>query len=265
MVMDRYKHYRISSYLLIGFAVLLLLAVLLEDPQGYMQNPLLLLSATSFIGGVFLFALGGDDSIDAQLASQLSLQGISALGRTIRNLGGYGAAVFLPPESPDGKVMQFIPTQPACRPFLGDGAGFAYHNGSTGTMTHPLASPILEDLKRDNDLILPSEYGLLMGAIREVCEDLLSVVDRADIRRDGDRVIVTLRNYLLIPSCASLREASPEYCALCPCSICSLIACMIAEGLTCEVSLDRVALDDTARGHRMEIYYTLKMRTEPDA
>ncbi len=258
MVMDRHKHYRIASYLLIGFAVLLFLAVLLSDPQGYMQNQLLLLGATGFIGGAFLFALGGDDSVDAQLASRLSLQGISTLGRTIRDLGGYGAAIFLPPESEDGEVMQFIPTQPACRPFLGDGGGFACHNGSTGTITHPLAGPILDDLKRDNDFVLPSDYGLLMGAIREVCEDLLSVVDRVDVKREGDTVIFTLHNYLLIPSCASLREASPEFCALCPCSICSLIACMIADGLKCEVSLDHVTQDDGARSHRMEIYYTLK-------
>jgi hypothetical protein len=261
METDEHERYRIGASLLMGFAFLLLIAALVTDQWRYMQTPLFMLSTTCFIGGAFLFAFGGGESVDARLASRLSLQAIPALGRIIQNLGGYGAAIFLPPDSPDGKVMQFTPTQPACRPFLGDGGGLAYHDGSTGTITHPLAGPVIEDLKRDNDLSLPSEYGLLMGAIREVCEDLLSVADRVDIRRDGDTVIVNLHNYLLFPGCASLRKESPEVCMLCPCSICSLIACMIAEGLKCEVSLNCITLDDTGCSPGMEICYTLKMDT----
>lgn len=257
METDERERYRTGASLLMGFAVLLLIAALLTDQWRHMQTPLFMLSTTCFIGGVFLFAFGGGESVDARLAGRLSMQGIPALGRIIRNLGGYGAAIFLPPDSPDGKVMQFIPAQPACRPFFGDGGGLAYHDGSTGTLSLPLASPVIEDLKRDNDLILPSEYGLLMGAIRETCEDLLSIADRVDIRRDGDTVIVSLHNYLLFSGCASLRKESPEVCMLCPCSICSLIACMIAEGLTREVSLDCITLDDAGRLPDMEIRYTL--------
>lgn len=258
MEMDEYRRYRIGSYLLMGFASLLLLAALLTDQWRHLQTPLLMLGVTCFTGGVFLFVLGGSRSVDARLAGRLSLQGIPILGRIIRDLGGYGAAVFLPPESPEGEVMQFIPTQPACRPLLGDGGGFAYHDGNTGTMTHPLAAPVFEDLKRDNELTLPSEYSLLMGAVREVCEDVLSVADRVDISREGDTVIVTLHNYLLFPGCAGLRKESPEVCMLCPCSICSLIACMIAEGLRCEVSLNCVTLDDSGRSPCMRVRYTLK-------
>jgi hypothetical protein len=262
MEMDERERYRIGASLLMGFAFLLLIAGLLTDQWRYMQTPLFMLSTTCFIGGVFLFVFGGGESIDARLASRLSLQGIPALGRIIRNLGGYGVAIFLPPDGPDGKVMQFIPTQPACRPFFGDGGGFAYHDGSTGTVAHPLAGPVLEDLKRDNELVLPSDYGLLMGAIREVCEDLLSIADRVDIRRDGDTVIVHLHNYLLYSGCAALRKESPEVCILCPCSICSLIACMIAEGLKCEVNLNCVTQDDPGRSPGMVIRYTLKMGTD---
>ncbi|WP_292394574.1 hypothetical protein [Methanoculleus sp. UBA303] len=262
MNMDRYNHYKISSYLLIGFALLLILAALLTDPQGYMQSPLLMLSATGFIGGAFLFALGGDESIDARLASRLSVQGTSALGHIISDLGGYGAGVFLPPESEGGRIMQFIPIQSDCSSFAADGGRFAHHNGITGILTFPLAASLLEDLKRDSDLVLPQEYSLLMGAIQEVCEDLLSVAGRVDVRREGNTVTFDLRNYLLISGCASLREASPEFCALCPCSICSLIACMITEGLKCEVSLNRVTLDETARSPCMSIRYILTTGTE---
>lgn len=260
MVTNRYRHYKIGSYLLIGFAALLLVAVLFNDPQ-YIQNPLLMLSAASFIGGVFLFAISGGEAVDTRVANRFSLQGISSLGRIIRDLGGSGVAVFLPPDGKAGEVMQFTPTRPACRPILGDGGGFACHEGSMGTLSRPLAAPLLEDLKREDALVLPSEYGLLVGAIREVCEDLLSVAERVDIKREGDTILVSLHNYLLFAGCTSVSEDSPGYCALCPCSICSLIACMIAESLMCEVSLDHVvhiAADDTSRPCCMEIYYILK-------
>ncbi len=262
MKTDGHNNYRIGAYLLIGFAALLLLAALFANVWEFTHYILLMLCSTCFIGGTFLFVLGKDEPVNAKFVSHLSMQGLSTLDHVIRDLGGYGAAIFLPPDSEDGKVMQFVPTQPNCRPFLGDGGGFAYHNGITGTLGPPLAGPILDDLKRDNDLILPSDYSLLMGAIREVCEDLLSITDRVSIRREGDTVTFDLHNYLLLPGCASLREASPEFCVLCPCSICSLIACMIAEGLKCEVSLNQVTLDDTGRSPCMRIQYTLT--TEAD-
>ena len=265
MKINEYNRYRTGAYLLIGFAPLLILAALLMDPQGYLQSPFLMLSATCFIGGIFLFALGGGDSVDALLASRLSMQGIPSLGNIILDLGGNGAAIFLPPGSDDGRVMQFIPIRLDCRPFQGDGGGFAHHSGSVGTHGPPLAGPILDDLKRDNDLILPPEYSLLMGTIREVCEDLLSVADRVEVRREGDTVTFDLHNYLLLSGCTSRREASPASCTLCPCSICSLIACMISEGLRCEVSLNQVVLDETVRSPSMRIQYTLAKGAElPD-
>lgn len=251
--MNGYNHYRIGSYLLIGFAPLLILAAILTDPQEYMQSPFLMLSATCFIGGGFLFALSGDKPIDARLAGRLSVQGIPALGHIIRDMGGSGPAVFLPPESEGGRVMQFTSTRSDYRSFATEGDGFAYHNGSTGILTPPLAAPLLDDLKNDNDLALPKDYSLLMGAIREVCEETLSVTEWMDIQREGDRVIFTLHNYLLFSGCASLHAESPEFCMLCPCSICSLIACMIAEGLGCEVSLNRTALEDADHSIRVEL------------
>jgi hypothetical protein len=253
MTMNGYNHYRIGSYLLIGFAPLLILAAVLTDPQEYMQSPFLMLSATCFIGGGFLFALSGDKPIDARLAGRLSVQGIPTLGHIIRDMGGSGPAVFLPPESEGGSVTQFTSTRSDYRSFAAEGGGFTYHNGSTGILTPPLAAPLLDDLKNDSDLALPKDYSLLMGAIREVCEETLSVTEWMDIRREGDRVIFTLHNYLLFSGCASLHAESPEFCMLCPCSICSLIACMIAEGLGCAVSLNRTALDDADRSLRVEL------------
>jgi len=259
MKVNGLSSYRLGFYFLIGFAALLaLIAVLTEEPRWYLESPLLMLSASSVIGGIFLFALDENKVIDARLASRLSMQGIPALGHTIRDLGGHGTAIFLPPATEGGAVMQFIPTRFAGEPLQRDGGGLTYHQGSMGALSSPLASPIIEDLKRDNDLILPSEYNLLMRAICEVCEDVLSIANRVEIRREGDVVTFDLHNYLLRPGCASLREASPGLCVLCPCSICSLIACMIAEGLKCEISLDKVTQDDTGQTPIMSISYTLK-------
>jgi hypothetical protein len=250
-----HKNYRIGSYLLIGFASLLLLAALLPKGWDYVQGLLLILSTTCFIGGAFLFALGGDEVIEARLAGQLSVQGIATLRHIVRDQGGSGAAIFLPSDSDDGKVVQFIPTSSQGRPSVGCQDRVTYCNGASRTLVPPLAAPILEDLKRDNALVIPSEYALLMGAIREVCEDLLSVADNVDIQSEGEVVSLKLHNYLLFSGCASLREASPDLCVLCPCSICSLIACMIAEGLKCEVSLNQITLDESDHSLHIEVSY----------
>ncbi len=265
MRVTKYNRYTIGVYLLIGFAPLFILAALLMDPEGYLQSPFLMLSATCLIGGVFLFALGRGDFVDAQLASRFSMQGIPALDNTILVLGGNRAAIFLPPDSNEGSVMQFIPIQSNYRVSRGDEGVLIYHDGSVGTLHPPLAAPILDDLKRDNDLILPHEYSRLTGAIREVCEDLLSVVDRVEVRREGDTVTFDLHNYLFLPTCISRREASSTSCMLCPCSICSLIACMISEGLGCEVNLSQVVLDETARSPFMRVHYIFAKGAEvPD-
>lgn len=251
--MDGYKNYRTGAYLLIGFAVLLLLAALLTDRWGSLHSLLLMLSTTTFIGGAFLFALGGDDPVRATVAGQFSLQGISTLGGIIRDRGGHGTAVFLPPKSEDGAVMQFIPTARSSGSYTGGADGSALCNGGSGILIEPLAGSMLEDLKRDNNLVLPTEYALLAGAVREVCEDLLSVADQVEVQREGDVVTVTLQNYRFFSGCISRREASPESCALCPCSVCSLIMCMMAEGLGCEVRLQQADLDEGERSVRMGI------------
>ncbi len=252
MKVDRYKNYKIGAYLLIGFAALLFLAALLIDRWGSLQPLLLMLSATTFAGGAFLFALGGDDPVHAAIAGQFSLQGISTLSGIIRDRGGRGTAVFLPPKSDGGTVMQFIPTIRSSGSYTGGADGTALCNGGSGILIAPLAGFILEDLKRDNDLVLPAEYALLAGAVREVCEDLISVADRVDIRREGDLITVTLQNYRFLSGCVARREASSESCTLCPCSVCSLIMCMMAEGLGCEVRLKQVDLDEGERSVRVE-------------
>jgi len=253
MKADRYNRYRIGSYLLMGFGALLLFAALFMDIWEFTHYMLLMLSSTCFIGGVFLFVLGRDEPLNSKFVNRLSTQGISTLGQIIRDQCNYGTALILPTDSKEGRIMQSIPTLNSNgRPARG-GHEFVYCDGGTRTLIVPLAAPILEDLKRDNDLTLPSEYSLLMGAIREVCEDTLSVTDRMDIQREGDRVVFTLHNYLLYSGCASLHAASPEFCVLCPCSICSLIACMLAEGLGCGVSLTRTVLDNADRSLRVEL------------
>jgi hypothetical protein len=118
----------------------------------------------------------------------------------------------------------------------------------------PLASAMLESLHRDYALDLPSEPRLLMGAVREVCEDVLPVARRVDAWRNDGTFTFTLHQYLLFPGCVTRREASPECCSLCPCSICSLIACMMAEGLRCGISLNRVDLDTSDRSLRVELF-----------
>lgn len=254
MEVMRHTKYRIGSSLLIGLAFLLIFAAMLNDWQLQSFYLLLMLSATGFIGGAFLYAIGGDEHTAADLlASQISLQGSFAAGRPVHKMCGFGKAIFLPPDGEDGKVMQFVPAQKSRGWFAADTDVFPYRHNSRGTLISPPAISILEDLKRDSDLVLPSTFPLLMGAIREVCEDVLFLTDRADMHRDGDMLAVTLKNYRFFSGCASHREASPECCEVYPCATCSLIACIIAESRNCRVSIGRVTLDSADRSLRLAL------------
>lgn len=249
----RPNNYRIGSYLLISFAALLLMVALFANIWEFTHYILIMVGSTCFIGGVLLFVLGRDEPVNVKFIGRLSTQGISTLGQIIRDQNNHGTALFLPADSREGRVMQSVTAPVSPEIPASEGNGFVYCNGGSRTLITPLASPLLDDLKHDYGLTLPSDYSLLMRAIKELCEETLSITDRMDIRREGDRVILTLHNYLLYSGCASLHATSPGLCTLCPCSICSLIACMIAEGLGCEVSLNRTVLDDTDRSLRVEL------------
>jgi len=252
--MNGYITYKAGSYVLIGVASLLLIAGLLTDRWYYTHYTLLMLGLTGMFGGAFLFTIGRDERVAAQHPDQLSPQRLSGQD-------DHGAAVYLPPDCAGGKVMQFIPADAACRSPAGETDESDYHSGRRGTLIVPQACAVLEDLKRENSLILPREYSLLMGAVREVCEDLLVIADRVDAKREGNVVALQLHNYRFFQNCASHHRKSPGSCILCPCTTCSLLACMVAEGLSSEVRLNRAALDDSDCSLHIELSCNPGLRT----
>jgi hypothetical protein len=71
----------------------------------------------------------------------------------------------------------------------------------------------------------------LLEMIREVGEDVLEVADRVTAQQGSSTITVTLDGYRLIRGCMAVSAESPKCCTANPCPVCSLIACLLAEGL----------------------------------
>jgi len=250
----REKKSRAPAYSFMLFGSLLLALALLTDQPIDVRYILILVGATGFFSGGFLVALGSDRPVEAGLAGEIAAGGALATGTLVHALGGRGNAIFLPPDNEHDRVMQWIPA-PASggMAVMGPGSIFVHRNGIQGIRITPLAGSLVARLKGEYGLVLPAESGLMTGAIREVCEDVLPVARRVDAHTDGDRFVVMLHGYQLSSGCASVHASSPERCLLCPCSTCSLIVCMIAEGLGREVVLERIVLDSAGRSLRVEL------------
>jgi hypothetical protein len=245
---------RTPAYIFMIFGSLLLALALLTNLPIDVRNILILVGATGFFSGGFLVALGSNRPVEAELAGEIAAGGALATGSLVHALGGRGNATFLPPDNEHDRVMQWTPA-PAAEGMglMGSGDIFVHRNGTRGIRITPLAGSLIARLKGEYGLVLPAESGLMTGAIREICEDVLPVARRVDAHTDGDRFVVMLHGYQFSSGCASVHESSPELCLLCPCSTCSLIACMIAEGLGREVVLDRIVLNSAGRSLRVEL------------
>jgi hypothetical protein len=54
---------------------------------------------------------------------------------------------------------------------------------------------------------------------------------------------ITLHGYRLFSGCSEIQSVSPKICTMSPCPTCSLIACIIAQGLQHQTSPEQVFLD----------------------
>jgi hypothetical protein len=204
--------------------------------------------ATSLAGVVCVFAgvvvLNSARGISARTLQEALNAGES---RDCRALPTDSMTYYVPPEREGDPVMQFVPATATASP--GNAQDVAYIGGKSvrGQYVVPSGMQLLELLKRSYSLRLPVREGDVLTAIQEVCEDVIEVADRViPVRREG-YVLVELQNYRLLSICTELKQDFPVCCRVAPCPICSLIACMLTEGLGLTCSLEHVHVEPEAR------------------
>lgn len=107
------------------------------------------------------------------------------------------------------------------------------------------------------------EYARSIGAnfypdgLEKVVQDLLvngtELATRAHIRRDGDRVTVTMYNIAYKEMCNAIRRKNPSLCLWIGCPVCSFAGCMVAESANMNARVDGVDV----HGDEVKVTYKL--------
>jgi hypothetical protein len=243
MKIPRLNPYYRASLVLVITAAILVSVVILTGRYDLTSAALVIAALTCLITGVFLSLLSTAEPLNTRYVSLLPVQGCINLCRVAADLGVLGNACMIPQGKKGMKnTMQFVPVADY------DGSALSQDTFVTGTtaaglMVVPSGYPLVEEMKRADHLLIPADQGALPKLLREVITDVLEVAGQVTIHDNGSTITLTLEGFRLIASCAVMNAESPKCCTTNPCPVCSLAACILAEGTGAVVQVERCTPD----------------------
>jgi len=255
MVKRVFSDYEQASAILIGLATILLGTVFFTN-RGDLTSAILALSAIgSFIAAIFILTFSKGDALDPQIASLLSVQGTVTIATLCADLGIQGKGCVIPGVARSGssQLIHHIPVA-NYRPFthISDTA-FLMGEGACGVTMVPAGEPLRSLLEHEYGLTIPTSEQDLFSAIKDICSDVLEIADDVTVTKASETVVVDLYNYHLIDGCRTVRAVSPKCCTVYPCPVCSLMACILAQGLGRPVVFENVVVNQK-KGNLQLIY-----------
>jgi hypothetical protein len=233
--------YPLTAIIMIGLSILIVLVLLVTDRGDLTSATLFLVAFACFVSGLFIFAFQREEVVNLTLAVPLVIPYTSTLSRIFADLGVIGHAHFIPIPEEDtfpAPVMQFNPVGGTIPERITEDRTFYIDENNPGVLTVPSGVPLFLTLTRDRAFIIPSDESQLIEAIREMNEDLLEVTEKLTLTRSGDKIVIELKNFLLLEGCKIIQDESPRNCVTAPCPICSFIGIMLAKGLDSPVTTD---------------------------
>lgn len=222
--------YSIAAILLVETAVVLIALAFFIKTGESTTVALVIAGMICAITGIFTLIFSGDEPVDPRLIGILPAQGSINLSRIMQHFGIRGRAHFLPPPvTGENRVMQFNPTSTE-KVSIGSAPGSFRESGPPGLVTIPSSDLLIQDLKKNNALVIPDNEENITQLLRETIEDVLKLAPRVSARWSGASVTLTFHDYPSIYGCKVIERSSKEYCAMNPCPICSLCGALIAQG-----------------------------------
>jgi hypothetical protein len=255
MKFSRLNPYYKASLVLVAAAVILVAVAILTDRRDLTSAALVISSMVCLITGIFLATFSSTEPLDIRYMSLLSVQGCINLCRLCADLGISGNACFLP-AGRDGRTqtMQFIPVAGYDGSAV-QGDSFVATPTAAGLVTVPSGEPLYREIREQENLVIPKEMPDIAALLREVGEEVLEIADKVTTDTDGDVVTVTMEVYRLIGGCLAVSAESPKCCTTNPCPVCSLLACLLAEGTGRVVQVEHCSPD--ADEERVTAVFTL--------
>ncbi len=214
----------------------------------YLQLERVIIVTTSLVGVICVFAgvvvLNSARGISSRTLQEALDAGGSA---DCRGLPQDSMTYYLPPQKEGDGVLQFVPAQATGSHRRSTDVALIGGRTVRGQYRVPSGTQLLDVLKKSYSLRLPVREEAVLTAIKEICEDVLEVADRViPVRREG-YILIELQNYRLISICTELKQDFPVCCRIHPCPICSMIACVLCEGLGLTCSLEHVHVEPGTR------------------
>jgi hypothetical protein len=235
-----------ASLILVAAAVILVAVAILTDRRDLTSAALVISALVCLITGIFLALLSSSEPLDSRYMSLLPVQGCINLCSVCADLGISGNACMLP-AGRDGRprTMQFIPVASYDSSPVGD--SFVTGQDSAGLVTVPNGEPLFREIKERNHLVIPNGLADSLVLVQEVGESVLEIADHVTAGADGPVITVKVEGYRLISGCKAVSTESPRCCTTNPCPVCSLFACLIAEGTGTVVQVERCIPDADTR------------------
>lgn len=251
---QEYNDYFLSGAVLIGLSALVIVVALVMG-RGDMTGAVLVVSGIAcFVGGLFVLTLSKGEPVDPAYVGILPAAGTINLSRVASDLGLMGDGIYIPQKGGSPSVLQLVPAGSFEGADLKGDFSFATEKGSTGLVMIPQGLPLLEQIKRDAGLVVPSSEPKVLASLKEVCSDILEIAESTTAVRSGESIVVRLDRYRLFSGCNAVRAESPKCCTMIGCPVCSLIACMLAEGLGRPCTLSRTEADE--KNKQLTLIYT---------
>ena len=213
-----------------------LLAFWLATRDGSTQSSLVLLAGLTIVAiAILLYYLSPSRFLRDEVADAIAITGVLDLGRILSSLLIEGRGIYVP-ASEAGRTKVFIPVgeAPAEIP-LSD--GIFVSGAGKGMLLDPPGYGLLSCSR----LISPTltEEGL-ENEISDILENGLELARKVTVKREGDRVTVSMADLANAGLCSAVRKENPRICTQTGCPICSFAACMVADGLRRRVRIEEV-------------------------
>jgi hypothetical protein len=255
MKFPRLNPYYKASLVLVAAAVILVAVAILTDRRDLTSAALVISSMVCLVTGIFLATFSGTEPLDIRYVSLLSVQGCINLCRVCADIGISGNACFLPAgRNGRTQTMQFIPVAGYDgSPLQGD--SFVATPTAAGLVTVPSGEPLYREIREQDHLVIQKEMPDIAALLSEVGEEVLEIADKVTTEANGPVVTVTMEVYRLIGGCLAVSAESPKCCTTNPCPVCSLFACLLAEGTGRVVQVERCS--PNADEERVTAVFTL--------
>jgi hypothetical protein len=247
MKIVRLNKYFAAAALFMTSAAVFIVVALVSRAGEFVTAAFVISAMICVMTGIFLLTFSGSEPVDPRLVGLLPVQGCMNLCRIASDLGIHGNAYFLPPRiSGESRVMQFNPTLPYDGTAVSAKKSFP-ETGPEGLVTVPSCDPLVQQLMKRNDLVIPDNNENLSQLLRETLGEIFEFAPRVSTRWHGNTVTVTLHRYRFVAGCQLISLEAPGCCSRNPCPACSLCGVLIAAGTDRVIGLEQCSVSASGR------------------